>query len=242
MSDSIVKVDKVSKKMGRKMIINETSFVLEKGKIYGFIGPNGAGKTTLMRMITGLIEPSGGQIQIDSFDLKKERSQALARIGAIIESPVFFDYMTGKQVLRNLSRLHPEISSSDRDAHINKILKSVGLLERCNDRVKTYSLGMKQRLGIAQALLGNPQLLLLDEPSNGLDPMGMHELRKIIFNLRDEKGLTFLVSSHLLDELQQMCDQLIILREGTIIWNGKIGEMVSDGRRLEESFIELMQS
>ncbi|MBN3524493.1 ABC transporter ATP-binding protein [Paenibacillus apiarius] len=242
MSDFILEVENVTKKIGKRTIVTESSFTLEKGKIYGFIGPNGAGKTTLMRMMTGLIQPTSGHIRIGSFDLYKERAQALSRIGGIIESPVFFEYMTGRQVLRNLSRLHPDISSSDREAHIKNLLESVGLESRGDDRVKTYSLGMKQRLGIAQAMLGTPEILLLDEPSNGLDPMGMHELRNIIFNLRDTKNLTFFVSSHLLDELQQMCDQLIIIREGTIIWMGNIGDMVSDGMRLEDAFIELMKS
>ncbi|MCP3776485.1 ABC-type multidrug transport system, ATPase component [Paenibacillus tianmuensis] len=242
MSNIIMEVDKITKRIGKRDIIFETSFTLEKGKIYGFIGPNGAGKTTMMRMMTGLIRPTNGHIRIDSFDVQSERERALSKVGAIIESPVFFEYMTGRQVLRNLSRLHSQISSSQREAHIEQLLQAVGLQKRGDDRVKTYSLGMKQRLGIAQSMLGDPEILLLDEPSNGLDPIGMRELRDIIFRLRNSANYAFFISSHLLDELQKMCDELIIIREGTIIWMGPTQNLVQDGQRLEDAFMELMHA
>lgn len=242
MSSTILEVDRISKKIGKRSIINESSFSLEKGKIYGFIGPNGAGKTTLMRLMTGLIRPTKGHVRIDSFDVQAERERALSKVGAIIESPVFFEYMTGRQVLRNLARLHPTLLPSKREEHIEQLLHTVGLDKRGDDRVKAYSLGMKQRLGIAQSLLGNPKLLLLDEPSNGLDPMGMRELRDIILRLRDSANYAFFISSHLLDELQQMCDELIIIREGSIIWKGSTQDMVRKGQRLEDAFMELMHS
>ena len=167
MPDIVMEVNNLTKVIGKREIIQETSFNLEKGKIYGFIGPNGAGKTTVMRMMTGLMHPSNGHVKIDSYEINKNRKNALAQVGAIIESPIFFEYMTGRQVLRNLARLHPDLPKSDRENHIQELLERVGLGDRGNDRVKGYSLGMKQRLGIAQALLGNPKLLLLDEPSNG---------------------------------------------------------------------------
>lgn len=242
MSSTILEVDRISKKIGKRSIINESSFSLEKGKIYGFIGPNGAGKTTLMRLMTGLIRPTKGHVRIDSFDVQAERERALSKVGAIIESPVFFEYMTGRQVLRNLARLHHTLLPSKREEHIEQLLHTVGLDKRGDDRVKAYSLGMKQRLGIAQSLLGNPKLLLLDEPSNGLDPMGMRELRDIILRLRDSANYAFFISSHLLDELQQMCDELIIIREGSIIWKGSTQDMVRKGQRLEDAFMELMHS
>ncbi|UHA73648.1 ABC transporter ATP-binding protein [Paenibacillus sp. 481] len=242
MSNIILEVNAVTKKIGKRNLITETTFSLEKGKIYGFIGPNGAGKTTLMRMMTGLIRPTSGNILIDTFDLQANREKALSKVGAIIESPVFFEYMTGRQVLRNLSRLHPTIASSEREMHIEQLLKTVDLHTRGDDRVRTYSLGMKQRLGIAQSLLGNPELLLLDEPSNGLDPMGMRELRDIIFRLRDTANYAFFISSHLLDELQQMCDELVIIRNGAIVWKGPTHQLVQDGQRLEDAFMELMLS
>lgn len=242
MSSLIMEVNKVTKRIGKRDIIRESSFTLEKGKIYGFIGPNGAGKTTMMRMMTGLIRPTSGHIRIDSFDVQSERKRALSKVGAIIESPVFFEYMTGRQVLRNLSRLHPQISSSQREAHLEQLLQTVGLQNRGDDRVKTYSLGMKQRLGIAQSMLGEPEILLLDEPSNGLDPIGMRELRDIIFHLRSSSNYAFFISSHLLDELQQMCDELIIIREGSIIWMGPTHDLVQAGQRLEDVFMELMHA
>lgn len=241
MTNVIMEVKQITKKIGKRTIVNESSFQLEQGKIYGFIGPNGAGKTTVMRMMTGLIQPSSGKIQIDSYNVTTQRQQAIARVGAIIESPVFFEYMTGRQVLRNLSRLHLTIQSKQREEHINKLLTTVGLEKRGDDKVKTYSLGMKQRLGIAQSLLGDPKLLLLDEPSNGLDPIGMRELRDIIFNLRETKNLAFFISSHLLDELQQICDELIIIREGSIIWKGPKENMVQSGQRLEDVFLEMVR-
>ncbi|GAA4876011.1 ABC transporter ATP-binding protein [Paenibacillus vulneris] len=242
MSNFIMEVDRVTKTIGQRTLISECSFSLKEGKIYGFLGPNGAGKTTLMRLMTGLLRPTSGSIRIDSFDVRTQREQALSRVGAIIESPVFFDYMTGRQVLRNLSRLHPDISPAAREAHLEQLLQTVGLAARGDDRVKTYSLGMKQRLGIAQSLLGSPRLLLLDEPSNGLDPIGMRELRDLIFRLRDSGNYAFFISSHLLDELQQVCDELIVIREGKLLWNGPARELVKDGQRLEDVFLELMNS
>ncbi|WP_226002446.1 ABC transporter ATP-binding protein [Paenibacillus sp. BJ-4] len=240
MSDVLLEVEKVSKKMGKRTLLSDISFELEKGKIYGFIGPNGAGKTTMMRIMTGLMHSTSGSVRIASYDVQADREKALSKVGAIIESPVFFDYMTGKQVLRNLSRLHPNIKSSDREKHIEELLERVGLDLRGDDRVKTYSLGMKQRLGIAQSMLGNPELLLLDEPSNGLDPMGMRELRDIILRLRNSENYAFFISSHLLDELQQMCDELIVIKEGTLVWKGPADQLVEEGQRLEDAFMELM--
>lgn len=241
MSNTIMEVKQITKKIGKRTIIHESSFQLEQGKIYGFIGPNGAGKTTLMRIMTGLIRPTSGEVLIDSYRVSSQRRQAIASVGAIIESPVFFEYMTGRQVLRNLSRLHPTIKASQREEHLEKLLSTVGLNQRGDDKVRTYSLGMKQRLGIAQSMLGGPKLLLLDEPSNGLDPLGMRELREIIFQLRKNENLAFFISSHLLDELQQMCDELIIIREGTVIWKGPKEKVVKDGQRLEDAFLGLMQ-
>ncbi|CAH8713149.1 ATP-binding cassette domain-containing protein [Paenibacillus thiaminolyticus] len=238
----ILEVNGVTKTIGKRLLINKTSFKLEKGKIYGFIGPNGAGKTTLMRIMTGLIQPTTGEVLIDSKSIVKEREEAISKIGAIIESPVFFDYMTGRQVLRNLSRLHKTIKKSEREKHITELLQRVGLEGRADESVKTYSLGMKQRLGIAQSMLGHPEILLLDEPSNGLDPMGMRELRDIIIHLRETENYTFFISSHLLDELQHICDHLIVIREGKIVWSGETADLVNEGERLEDSFMRMMQS
>ncbi|AOK90363.1 ABC transporter ATP-binding protein [Paenibacillus sp. S33] len=240
MTDFLLEVKQVNKNVGKRSLLNNISFELEKGKIYGFIGPNGAGKTTMMRIMTGLMQPTSGSVRIASYDVQTDREKALSKVGAIIESPVFFDYMTGRQVLRNLSRLHSGVVSSDRESHIKELLERVGLENRGDDKVKTYSLGMKQRLGIAQSMLGNPELLLLDEPSNGLDPMGMRELRDIILRLRDSDNYAFFVSSHLLDELQQMCDELIVIKEGTLIWKGGADQLVKEGQRLEDAFMGLM--
>ncbi|ADO59093.1 MULTISPECIES: ABC transporter ATP-binding protein [Paenibacillus] len=240
MSDFLLEVNQVTKKMGKRNLLNNISFKLQKGKIYGFIGPNGAGKTTMMRIMTGLMKPTSGSVQIASYNVHTDREKALSKVGAIIESPVFFDYMTGRQVLRNLSRLHSEIASSDREAHIEELLTKVRLETRGDDKVKTYSLGMKQRLGIAQSMLGTPELLLLDEPSNGLDPMGMRELRDIVLGLRNSANYAFFISSHLLDELQQMCDELIVIKEGRLVWQGPTDQLIKEGQRLEDAFMGLM--
>ncbi|AHM68479.1 ABC transporter ATP-binding protein [Paenibacillus polymyxa] len=240
MSDSLLEVSKVTKRMGKRELLDGISFKLQKGRIYGFIGPNGAGKTTMMRIMTGLMQPTSGSVKIASYDVHTDREKALSKVGAIIESPVFFDYMTGRQVLRNLSRLHSEIAPSDREIHIEELLTKVRLEKRGDDKVKTYSLGMKQRLGIAQSMLGAPELLLLDEPSNGLDPMGMRELRDIVLHLRDSANYAFFISSHLLDELQQMCDELIVIKEGRLVWQGPAEQLVKEGQRLEDAFMGLM--
>ncbi|PTU47501.1 ABC transporter ATP-binding protein [Paenibacillus polymyxa] len=240
MSDSLLEVSQVTKKMGKRYLLERVSFKLQKGKIYGFIGPNGAGKTTMMRIMTGLMQPTGGSVKIASYDVHTDREKALCKVGAIVESPVFFDYMTGRQVLRNLSRLHSEIAPSDREIHIEELLTKVRLEKRGDDKVKTYSLGMKQRLGIAQSMLGAPELLLLDEPSNGLDPMGMRELRDIVLQLRDSANYAFFISSHLLDELQQMCDELIVIKEGRLVWQGPADQLIKEGQRLEDAFMGLM--
>ncbi|WCM61141.1 ABC transporter ATP-binding protein [Paenibacillus polymyxa] len=240
MSDSLLEVSQVTKKMGKRHLLDRVSFKLQKGKIYGFIGPNGAGKTTMMRIMTGLMQPTSGSVKIASYDVQTDREKALSKVGAIIESPVFFDYMTGRQVLRNLSRLHFEIAPSDRETHIEDLLTKVRLETRGDDKVKTYSLGMKQRLGIAQSMLGAPELLLLDEPSNGLDPMGMRELRDIVLQLRDSANYAFFISSHLLDELQQTCDELMVIKEGRLVWQGPTDQLVEDGQRLEDAFMGLM--
>jgi ABC-2 type transport system ATP-binding protein len=146
-------------------------------------------------------------------------------LGAIVESPIFFPYLTGRKALLNLARLHPQLKKQDRKAKVEEVLEKVGLSHAGDQKVGTYSLGMKQRLGIAQALLGNPQIIILDEPANGLDPMGMRELRNLILQLRDELGISFFISSHLLDELQQLCDYLVVINQGKLIWQGSMDEI-----------------
>ncbi|WP_019394614.1 ABC transporter ATP-binding protein [Priestia filamentosa] len=239
MKNTILNVQNVSKKMKKRSLLNKVSFSVKGGGICGLLGPNGAGKTTLIRMLTGLIKPTGGQILLNGKNIMTERKEALKEVGAIVESPIFFPYMTGGENLHNLARLHIS-SKSEREKRVCEVLEIVGLTGREDDKVRTYSLGMKQRLGIAQALLGDPELLILDEPANGLDPIGVRELRELLFKLKEEYGKTILISSHLLDELQRVCDQIVVIREGELMWNGDLNEFATENQNLEDAFVELV--
>lgn len=242
---NVLEVIRVSKQAGRRHLVNDLSFEIKQGEVCGFVGPNGAGKTTLIRMITGLIKPNAGQIKIAGVHVQQKRINALSQVGAIVESPIFFPYMTGRDNLLNLARLHSNLrSSAERKARVQEVLAIVGLSDRGKDKVKTYSLGMKQRLGIAQALLGHPKLIILDEPANGLDPMGIRDLRNLILKLRDEHGITFFISSHLLDELQRICNRFVIIKEGRLVWQGTSEQWleIAGTRGLEDHFVEMMTS
>lgn len=235
---NILELQAVSKKVKGKFLVNQVSMEIKEGTICGLLGPNGAGKTTIIRMLTGLIRPTSGTIFINEKNVSKERTSALRNVGAIVEAPIFFSYMTGRDNLKNLARLHDNIDKSQVNEKVVEVLQIVGLLKRADEKVSTYSLGMKQRLGIAQALLGNPDLLILDEPANGLDPIGMRELRELIITLNQTYGKTILISSHLLDEIQKICSQVIIIREGELVWSGRLSD--NQQVNLEEMFIQLV--
>ncbi|MED3981331.1 ABC transporter ATP-binding protein [Priestia megaterium] len=239
MKNIILDVKSVSKKVRRRHLVKEVSFQINEGEICGLLGPNGAGKTTLIRLLTGLIKPTGGEVFINNKTILSQRKEALQSVGAIVESPIFFSYMTGKENLTNLARLHSFHTKQERQQKVKEVLDIVGLIGRENDKVRTYSLGMKQRLGIAQALLGDPDLLILDEPANGLDPMGVRELRELLFTLKRDYNKTILISSHLLDELQRVCDQIVVMREGELMWDGALDQLAS-GKNLEDAFVELV--
>ncbi|AJH18523.1 ABC transporter ATP-binding protein [Bacillus cereus] len=242
-NEIVLEANHLTKTVGGKTIVNDFSTKIYKGDICGFLGPNGAGKTTVMRMFTGLIRPTKGVIKISGQDVNQNRQQALMNMGAIIESPIFFPYMTGRKMLQNLARLYPALSRKEQLEQVEAILSIVRLTDDADVKIKNYSLGMRQRLGIAQALLGDPDVILLDEPANGLDPMGMRELRELILELREKKNLTFFISSHLLDEIQQMCDRLVIIRNGKLITQGRKEELITDPtKRLEDVFVEMMTS
>ncbi len=242
MEKVVLRVEEITKKIKRREIIKGISFSVEKGEICGFIGPNGAGKTTMIRLLTSLIKPTSGKIFINGLNVVENRKEALKSLGAIVEAPIFFSHMTGRQILMNLSLLNGEMTKLERIQKVEEVLMSVGLFERKDDRVSTYSLGMKQRLGIAQALLNDPQIIILDEPANGLDPVGMMELRELILKLNREKEITFFISSHLLDELQKTCQTLVIIKEGELVWQGRKEELLKENEgSLEEIFIQLIR-
>ncbi|UJA30395.1 ABC transporter ATP-binding protein [Clostridium sporogenes] len=241
--NNIIEVKNLSKNIKGKTIIENMSFNIEKGDIYGFVGPNGAGKTTMIRLLTGLIKPTKGEILINGIDVNKDRKGALLNLGAIVECPIFFEYMTGREILKNLVRLHPNIFKEEREKRVDEVLELVDLKNRENDKVSTYSLGMKQRLGIAQALLGRPEIIILDEPANGLDPIGIKDLRDIILKLNSEFKITFLVSSHLLDELQKFSNKIIIINQGRLKFKGSLEELLSMGEgNIEEVFLQILKT
>jgi len=240
MKKPILSVQGITKKVRGRRLLNSISFEIEQGTICGLLGPNGAGKTTLIRLLTGLIHPTQGDIEINGKSIVSDRKQAVLEMGAIVESPIFFPYMSGKDNLINLARLHPQLSTKEQKERAAEVLHIVGLHNRANDKVSTYSLGMKQRLGIAQALLGKPSFLILDEPVNGLDPMGIRELRELIIKMNNEFGITMLISSHLLDELQKVCDQIVVIREGELLWSGRKEALAGNSESLEDAFVELV--
>jgi len=214
---SILQVTGLTKKFGQLTAVDHLSFDIKKGHVYGLLGPNGSGKSTTLGMILNVVNKTSGDFKW--FDGKISNSEALKRIGAIIERPNFYPYMTARQNLNLVCKIK-EISTET----IEEKLALVGLLDRQHDKFKTYSLGMKQRLAIASALLNDPEMLILDEPTNGLDPKGIHEIRKIIKNIAN-KGTTIILASHLLDEVEKICNQVIILQKGKKIYEGPVNEM-----------------
>jgi ABC-2 type transport system ATP-binding protein len=208
-----VEINHLNKTIGKKKIIKDLSLNIKKGEVFGLLGPNGAGKTTTIRMIVGLIEITAGSVKICGHDVKTNHKEALENVGAIVENPEMYPFLSGLENLKYFSRMHKDISTEK----IEEIVKFVNLEGRIKDKVKTYSLGMRQRLGIAQSLLNNPKVLILDEPTNGLDPAGIKELRQYIQTLAHEKGVTVIVSSHLLSEIELMCDRVAIIKEGELI-------------------------
>lgn len=228
MSDITLSVQGLRKVIGKRTIIKDLSFELKRGEVFGFLGPNGAGKTTTIRMLVGLIKPTSGTIQICGLDIAKNFTRAMRHLGCIVENPELYPFLTGMENLRHFAVMISGITQE----RIDEVVQLVGMQERMNDKVSTYSLGMRQRLGIAQALLGKPDVLILDEPTNGLDPSGIREMRAFIRFLAEEEGLTVLVSSHLLHEIQLMCDRVAIISKGEIIRVDSVQQLLSSEERL----------
>lgn len=217
----ILDVRNLKKSIKGKPIIKGISFDVRKGEVFGFLGPNGSGKTTTIRMLVRLIKPTSGQILIDGNDLLTNHKTALSQVGCIVENPELYSYLSGYE---NLNLFAGMLKNVD-DSRIQEVVEIVGLEQRIHDRVKTYSLGMRQRLGIAQALLGRPKLLILDEPTNGLDPQGIKEMRVFIRKLAKD-GISVFVSSHLLAEIQMLCDRVAIIRSGEVIAVGNVEQLL----------------
>lgn len=212
-NEPIISLSHVTKRIGRTTIIDDLTFDVPQGEIFGFLGPNGAGKTTTIRMIVGLMSITKGEILIKGKNIKTEFEQAIRHVGAIVESPEMYKYLTGYQNLVHYARMVPGVTKE----RIDEVVSLVKLENRIHDKVKKYSLGMRQRLGVAQALLHQPSLLILDEPTNGLDPAGIRELRDYLRHLTRTEGISVVVSSHLLSEMELMCDRVAILQRGKLV-------------------------
>ncbi|OZQ64630.1 bacitracin ABC transporter ATP-binding protein [Paenibacillus sp. VTT E-133280] len=213
MSEPVARLQGVTKKIGSKTLVSNLTLDIPPGQIFGFLGPNGAGKTTTIRMMVGLISISSGDVLISGHSIKNNYKEAIASVGAIVENPEMYKFLSGYQNLRQFARMVPGVSKQ----RIDEVVELVGLGQRIHDKVKTYSLGMRQRLGVAQALLNRPKLLVLDEPTNGLDPQGIRELRDYLRLLCREEGTTVFVSSHLLSEMELMCDSVAIIQNGQLL-------------------------
>ncbi|TQR22968.1 ABC transporter ATP-binding protein [Bacillus safensis] len=212
MQSAVLKVEKVDKQIGRKMILQDISIDIGRGEIVGLLGPNGSGKTTLIRLIVGLMKKNKGRIMINRYSQDEDFLQAMSSVGAIIENPEFYSYLTGFENLEMYAAMHDGVT----EERIQEVVERVRLEDAIHQKVKTYSLGMKQRLGIAQAILHRPNLLILDEPTNGLDPAGMKEFREHLQMLVQEEGTSVLFATHLLHEVEELCDRMIIIQKGQI--------------------------
>lgn len=223
-SAPVIRATGLTKRYGSMEAVKNATFEVRSGDVFGFLGPNGSGKSTTIAMLLGLIRPTAGQI--DFFGLGPERRrEALARVGAIIEIPAFYPYLSGRDNLRAMAHLRPGVTKK----RVDEVLDIVGLSGAAKKRFGNYSLGMKQRLGIASTLLHDPDLLILDEPTNGLDPAGMVEVRHLLLRLAEE-GKTIFISSHLLNEIEQVCDRVTIINKGTIIAEGAVADLVQQSQ------------
>ena len=222
--ETVIETRALTKKFGERAAVNGVDLTVPAGVAFGFLGPNGAGKTTMIRTLLGLTQPTSGDVALLGMPQPSKRAEALARVGAIVEEPRFHPHLTGRENLKIVAAARDTAAAT----RIPASLERVGLAQRADDRVKTYSLGMRQRLGIARCLLADPALLILDEPMNGLDPAGILEMRRLIRAFVDE-GRTVFLSSHLLDEVEKTCDQVAIVDEGRVIVQGAVGEIAARG-------------
>jgi ABC-2 type transport system ATP-binding protein len=222
--ESVIETRGLTKRFGERAAVDSVDLLVPAGVAFGFLGPNGAGKTTLIRTLLGLTRPSSGEVFLLGLPQPAKRREALARVGAIVEEPKFHPHLTGRENLKVVAAARDRAA----EARIPEALQRVGLAHRGSDRVKTYSLGMRQRLGIARCLLADPALLILDEPMNGLDPAGILEMRRLIRAFVDE-GRTVFLSSHLLDEVEKTCDHVAIVDQGRIVVQGAVAEIAASG-------------
>lgn len=229
MDKPILKCENLCKSFGKKQILKNISLELKQGDILGFIGPNGAGKTTTIKLILGLQSIDSGTVEINGYDIKKNFEKAILGVGTIVENPDLYMYLTGYENLKLIKNLYKNVDEN----RIKEVVKLVKLEQRINDKVSKYSLGMRQRLGIAQAILHKPNLLILDEPTNGLDPEGIKELRDLLKNLAKKEKMGIVISSHNLAELESFCNKVTIIKNGEIVETSSINEV----KKVEQSYI-----
>ena len=234
---SAIELTNVSKSIKGKQIIKDLNFKVEPGEVFGFIGPNGAGKTTTIRMIAGLVSISEGDVTVMGHSITKEFSKAIRHVGAIVENPEVYPFLTGMQNLKYYRRMIPGITK----ARIDEVVSLVGLEKAINQKAGRYSLGMRQRLGIAQALLHKPSVLILDEPTNGLDPAGIREIRQYIRALAKNENVAVIISSHFLAEIELMCDRIGIVKNGVLIDVQSVDDTTTDTTELRQVSIEVDQ-
>ncbi len=226
---SIIKVNHISKHFGNLKAVDDLSFEVKQGEVFGFLGQNGSGKSTTIRMLLSLIHPTSGHIELFGMPLERNRNEILEKVGAIIERPDLYPYLSAKEHLHLFAKVRKQKIAG---SAIEGTLDKVGLLDRASDKVQTFSLGMKQRLGIAIALVHNPQLIILDEPTNGLDPQGIADIRNLIQKLSKEEGKTVLVSSHLLSEIEQVATQILIIHKGKKMVEGATKDLLDPEKKI----------
>ncbi|MCI2039513.1 MAG: ABC transporter ATP-binding protein [Clostridium luticellarii] len=229
----VLKLQNISKNIGKNKIIKDLSLTINQGEIFGFLGPNGAGKTTTIKMIVGFLKPTSGKIYVYGRDILQHRIESIKNMAAMVESPDMYPYLTGLENLKQLARLDRNIDENN----IINALEEVGLKDKMNQKFKTYSMGMKQRLAIAQVLLGNKKLWLLDEPTNGLDPSGIIHFRNLFKKYASKRGVTIFISSHILGEMEVLCDKIAFIKDGRI---KGIQDMCKLHGKLEDRYIELI--
>ena len=224
---NIIEITSLTKRFKDVLAVDDLSFTVRRGDIFGFLGPNGAGKSTTIRMILSLVTPTAGEIKIFNKSLTENRKEILTNVGAIVEKPDFYLYLPAIKNLEILAKISGKEVASSR---IFELLELVGLKDRANSKVKTYSHGMKQRLGIAQTLLHDPELIVLDEPTTGLDPQGMKEIRDLIIRLSKDEHKTIFLSSHILSEIEQVANRMIIINKGKKIVEGEVSQLLNSGK------------
>ena len=223
---AVLEVQGVTRRFGERAAVADITFNVEPGEVYGFLGPNGAGKTTTIRIILGLVRPSSGRVLVNGADSTSQHVLAARSMGAVVETPAFYGYLTGRETLRQAARVRGNVT----DDRIAFVLRLVGLADRADGPVRAYSLGMRQRLALAVALLASPRLLVLDEPTNGLDPAGIHDMRQLLRRLAADEGVAIFFSTHLLSEAEELCSRVAVVHQGRLMVEGSLAELTQRDR------------